>query len=119
MIFFLLVGLIVGALTVLFVLQNVTPITVSFFTWHLSASLATILFLTFAVGIIVALFALLPGFIAAELRLRKLRKNNKQLEGEVAAIKANLGAVRPRIDAGQTVVPDPVPHEVESGNNQN
>lgn len=82
MIIFLILGLIIGAAAVVFVLQNVVPITVTFLSWHLSGSLAVILLLALLCGMLIAVLVLLPSTIRAEWRLRKLMKQNKRLQSE-------------------------------------
>ena len=83
MILFLVLGLIIGGLSVVFVLQNITPITVTFLTWELSGSLAVILLLALLAGALITALVLLPSFIRAELTIRKLKKQNKKLEDDL------------------------------------
>ncbi|MES2007081.1 MAG: LapA family protein [Patescibacteria group bacterium] len=83
MILFLILGLIIGGLSVIFVFQNITPITVSFFTWHIDGSLSVILLLALLSGMLVSVLVLLPSFIKAEWQLRKLKKANQKLEDDL------------------------------------
>ena len=87
MIIFLILGIGLGALSVLFVLQNVTPVTVSFFAWHLDGSLAVILFLAVMSGIVMTLLVLLPGLIRDEFRFSRMKKQARSLEDELAKTK--------------------------------
>ena len=85
MIFFLLLGAVLGAAFIIFVLQNITPVTVTFFTYHLSGSLSVILFLSLIAGMLITILILLPGFIRDEVRLGRLKKQNKDLADELDA----------------------------------
>jgi len=83
MILFLILGLIIGGVSVIFVLQNITPITVTFFTWHIDGSLSVILLLALLSGMLISAFILLPSFIKVEWQVRKLKKANKRLEDDL------------------------------------
>jgi uncharacterized integral membrane protein len=87
MIFFLLLGIALGAISVMFILQNTELVTVTFLAWQLEGSLALILFLAVASGIAITLLILLPSFIIDLFSLRSLRKQNKALQDEVAYLK--------------------------------
>lgn len=80
MIILFILGLLLGAVAVVFSLQNVTIVTVSFFNWQLEGSLAVILLSAIASGIVVCLLILLPGTIQTTLRFRALRKEKEKLE---------------------------------------
>jgi uncharacterized integral membrane protein len=82
MLIFLFLGLIIGAAAVVFVLQNVVPITVTFLSWHLSGSLAVILLLALLCGMLICALILLPGIVGTQLRLRKMVKLNQKLQSE-------------------------------------
>lgn len=96
MIIFLILGVGLGILSVLFVLQNVTPVTVSFFTWQIDGSLAVMLFLAMLSGIFITLLLLFPSFIRDAYRLSRLNKKARVLEDEVAQHKAALQSVPPQ-----------------------
>ena len=66
-----------------FVLQNIDIITVTFFSWHITGSLALILFLTLVVGILVAILLILPESVNNYFRYKKLKKENIKLEEEL------------------------------------
>ncbi len=89
MIFFLGLGLIIGAVSVVFVLQNVATVTVAFLGWQLTGSLAVILLVTLICGLLISALILLPSFIKAEWQIRVYRKRIKQLE-EDAAFKTEM-----------------------------
>lgn len=76
-------GLLLGGVAVIFSLQNVSVITVTFFSWHLTGSLALILLLAIASGIIITMLLLLPEFISNYFKYKILKRENKKLEEEL------------------------------------
>lgn len=100
---FLILGALLGAVSVIFVLQNITPITVSFFAWQIEGSLAIILFLALLSGMFITLLMFLPGFIRDEFRFSALKKQNKDLENELTATKKELADVSARTPAAPTM----------------
>jgi uncharacterized integral membrane protein len=79
----LLVGVLLGAVSVIFALQNMVVITVSFFTWEIEGSLALILMLCGAMGILIALLIVLPETLKNYFKYRRLKKENERLEEEL------------------------------------
>jgi lipopolysaccharide assembly protein A len=84
MLLFLIVGLVIGAVAVIFILQNITPVSITFFTWHIDGSLSVILLLTLLVGMLVSAMILLPSIMKSDWELKRLRKRNKKLEDDLA-----------------------------------
>lgn len=89
MIFLLILGGLLGALSVIFVLENTAIVTVTFLSFQITGSLALILFATLMSGIIVAVLILLPALISDEIKFGRLKKQNKALEDELASLKAS------------------------------
>lgn len=83
MIFPLILGIILGAVSVIFALQNIMVITVTFFSWQLEGSLALILMLSMAMGMVVSLLIVLPESIKNYFRYRSLKTENKNLAEEL------------------------------------
>ncbi len=83
MIILFVVGVLLGAVAVMFALQNVAIITVTFFSWELTGSLALILSLAMATGVVVAALILLPESIKNYFRYRSITKENARLEEEL------------------------------------
>src|SRR5688572_30057429 len=83
MIILFIVGLLLGALTVVFALQNIAVITVTFFSWHLTGSLAVILLLAIGSGVLVTILLILPESIKNYFLYKTLEKKNAQLEEEL------------------------------------
>jgi len=83
MIFFLILGAAIGGLSIIFILQNITPVTVMFFTYQLNGSLALVLFLAMLAGVVITILILLPGFVRDEFRVSRLRRQKQELEDEL------------------------------------
>ena len=83
MIILFIVGLLLGVVSVIFALQNIAVVTISFFSWNLTGSLALILLLAITSGILIAILLLLPEFISNHFKYKSLRKDNKRLEEEL------------------------------------
>lgn len=74
----LFVAVILVAALVIFSAQNAAPVAVTFLVWHFTASLAVILFMAVALGIVVAMLVTLT------LRVKKARRR-KQLREATSA----------------------------------
>ncbi len=70
-------------LIVVFTLQNSDQVLVKFFSYEFSSSLSLILFLTFALGFIIAVLVMSPGKINDNKTIKRLNKNIKGLEKEI------------------------------------
>ncbi len=102
MIFFLILGVLLGAVSIIFILQNVEPVTVVFFSMSLSGSMELILFLALFSGIIITILMLLPSFIKDAFLVSRLKKQIKALEDELTAAKESLhGAASRPMPAGE------------------
>jgi len=78
----LIVGIILGAITVVFALQNVVPITVVFLSWQINGSLALILVLAVLLGAVICALFSIPELIDIRMKLIEARELNKKLELE-------------------------------------
>lgn len=76
MILLLIVSLLIAVLAIVFAVQNAAPVTVTFLLWQFKGSLALILLLTFVLGVVVALLAVLPGIVR---RSREIAGYKKKL----------------------------------------
>ena len=103
MIISLILGVILGAVLVIFVLQNVAVVTVSFFTWQLTGSLAVVLLATVVSGVVITLLILLPSLIRDDFRLAALKKQKKEADDELARARQALTDAAARAPGTQTV----------------
>lgn len=83
----LLVGII---LALLFSFQNQSLITVYFLNWSFEEKISTVLFLTFAAGVILAFISVLPTIIKDKRTISKLNKRIKELEKNISLNKETL-----------------------------
>ena len=59
----LIAALAIALLTVIFALQNTIPVLVTFMFWKFEGSLALVLMLTFALGVLVSLMVSIPAML--------------------------------------------------------
>ena len=97
MIFSLILGVLLGAVSVIFALQNISIVTVTFLDWQIVGSLSLILLLAILSGIVITLLMLLPSLIRGEFYLKMIKKQKKELEDQLASTKSAVVAasVRP------------------------
>lgn len=88
MVISLVVGILLGSLSVVFALQNVAMVTVTFLAWQVTAPLALVLLGSMLSGIVITLLVSLPSLIRDALFVKVLVKQKKQLEDELAACRA-------------------------------
>ncbi|MBA7529546.1 Lipopolysaccharide assembly protein A [subsurface metagenome] len=79
----LIVAIIVAILAVVFALQNAVPITVSFLTWRFESSLALVLLITVALGIIISLLVSVPSMIRTRRIISGQKKKIQELESSL------------------------------------
>lgn len=113
--FLLILALLVAIIAVIFAVQNAATITVSFLIWQFDASLALVLLLAVAMGVLLAMLVTAPGNIRNSWNLSRLKKRVSQLETEVqtehtkaATLEASLQEVRSKLEtAGKPASPPP------------
>ena len=76
-------GVVLGGLTVVFSLQNIEIVAVSFFSWRLEGSLSLVLMMATLTGAIIAFLMLLPGSVRGYFRHRALIRENARLQEEL------------------------------------
>ena len=84
MILSLLLGVAIGAVSVIFALQNISVVTVTFMSWQITAPLALVLLGSILSGVVVMLLVLLPSVIRDEMYLSALKRQKKEAEEELA-----------------------------------
>jgi len=70
----------VAILAVVFALQNAVPITVSFLTWRFESSLALVLLITLALGILMSLLVSVPSMIKRRKIISSQKKKIQELK---------------------------------------
>jgi len=84
----LVLALIIAIFAVIFALQNTAMVTVTFLLWTFEQSLALVLLLSLAAGVVVGLFTLLPTTFRQKFSLSGQRKKLDALEKTLAEMKA-------------------------------
>jgi putative membrane protein len=110
----LLLALILSLIVTVFAVQNNTPSKVAFLSWNVTGSLAIVLMITFALGIIIGVMVMLPSSVRARLSAREERKLKEDLAGQLEksqAVQASLEppaveSPSPSSDPSQTPRPD-------------
>lgn len=93
MIISLILGFLLGVAALLFALQNTAVVSLTFLGWQFESSLALLILIAFAVGIIVSLLVSIPSAVKDGFRLMSLKKENKKLMEQLAASKTDKDVV--------------------------
>lgn len=83
MILSLFIGFILGAMALLFALQNTTVVALTFLGWQFESSLALLVLVSLGVGVLISILASIPSALSASFRIMGLKKENKNLIREV------------------------------------
>lgn len=95
---FLIIAILVALSAVVFAFQNAVTINVSLLVWNFEASLAIILILTLAIGIIIGLLVSIPNLIKRNLRIAKYKAKVAELEAESHRHIETINQQRQRIE---------------------
>lgn len=90
---FLILALLIAILAVIFAVQNVAVVSISFFAWHLDLSLAVALLVALAAGALIAILVAVPGRIKNSWNNTSQRKKFSGLEAERDNLKARVDAI--------------------------
>ena len=85
----LVIALLIAFLAVIFALQNAVPVVVNFLPWEFQGSLALVLLLTLALGVIVGLLVSVPSIIRRSRRISHQQKIIENLEANRVAPQAS------------------------------
>ncbi|MBE9049379.1 LapA family protein [Nostocales cyanobacterium LEGE 11386] len=96
---FLILAILVALLSVFFAFQNAVPISVTLLAWNFEASLAIVLILTLAIGIIIGLMVSIPNIIKRNIRISKYKGKITGLEEESHKHLETISQQRQRIDS--------------------
>lgn len=104
MIIFLLLGLVLGAVSVIFALQNITTITVVFLAWQIQGSLALIILLAVLAGLLIGFIVCAPEVMKKSLRVASLRKQNAKLNEALQNKDREVEAEKSKLDANNAYI---------------
>ncbi len=79
---FIIIALLIAILAVIFALQNAVMVSITFLVWNIHGSLALVLLVTLAAGVVISLLASLPSLIRGRLTSRRQKKKLVALEAE-------------------------------------
>lgn len=79
MILSLMIGFVLGAIALLFALQNTAVVTLTFLGWQFESSLALLVLVSLGVGVLISILASIPSALSASFRIMGLKKENKNL----------------------------------------
>jgi putative membrane protein len=91
----LILALILALIVTIFAVQNNRPENITFLAWTIEGSLALILMITFAVGIVIGLLVSTPAWFRRVRQSTKLKKDIRGLEKDLE--EARL-AIKPTLD---------------------
>lgn len=104
MLAFLILGLILGALVIILAAQNLGVVTVTFLAWTFQGSLALILVIAAAVGILICAFLSLPDMWSKRLTIYRLRKENNELREELAHKRTEVDSEKSKLAANNAYI---------------
>ena len=87
----LIVAVVIAVLAVVFALQNAVPITVAFLVWKFEASLALVLLIALASGVLVSLLVSVPTMIK---RMRTISKQKKKIQELESSLQEKIEALK-------------------------
>jgi uncharacterized integral membrane protein len=99
MLFSLLLALLMTVAALIFAFQNAEPARVSFLVWQFESSLALILVVSFAAGLVAGLLLLLPGRIRAGLAVSSQKREAAALTRRLTECQEKLGAAEARLSS--------------------
>ena len=79
----LILALLLALVVTIFAVQNNEPTNITFIAWKTEGSLALVLMITFAMGILIGLLVSTPGSIKRRLQFADLKKHLQSLEKEL------------------------------------
>ena len=80
---YLIFGLVIAVLAVIFALQNSMTVTISFLAWEVTASFSLVILITLAIGALIGYLVLIPSVIKRSIAASTHRKRIGALEKEL------------------------------------
>jgi diguanylate cyclase (GGDEF)-like protein len=82
MLLFIVAAIVIALAAIVFALQNPSPVTINFLTWQFQDSLALVLLITLAIGVLIGLLVCIPSLIRRNLKISKQQRRYEQLQEE-------------------------------------
>lgn len=99
MLFALILALIIAILAVFFALENTMVVTVSFFGYAVSGSLALFILIALGIGALIGVLVMIPGRIKSGLSNARSRKKIGSLEASLEEHKTKLAALEKLVES--------------------
>ncbi len=96
----LIIGFILGAAALIFIVQNIIPVTVTFLSWNFDGSLAVVILLSLLGGMLISWLLSIPQM----LRLSDLRRSNKLLRKDLDIHKEKLAQTEGKLSQAEAPV---------------
>jgi lipopolysaccharide assembly protein A len=96
---FIIIALLIAIVAVVFALQNLVTVSVSFLFWSLHGSLALVLLVTLLVGVLISLLASLPGLVRGRMAASSQKKKLAALESERSLYQQKAEAAEKEVKA--------------------
>ncbi len=81
----MLVGFVLGAAAIVFALQNTEIVALTFLGWQFQSSLALLVLVALATGVLISLLVSIPAYVGSSFRIMGLKKDNRRLYEELEA----------------------------------
>jgi len=108
---FLILALLIAILAVIFAVQNVTLVTISFFAWNIHTSLAVALLIALGAGVLITLLVSVPGRIkggwnsvSQKKKFSTLEADRDMFKGKVAEAVAERDRYLKKLEASENEV---------------
>lgn len=88
MILSLILGFILGVAALLFALQNTAIVALSFLGYQFESSLALLVLIALAIGVVLSLLVSIPSAVRDGLKIMSLKRENQKLRDEIATLSA-------------------------------
>ncbi len=96
----LIIGFILGAVALVFIVQNIIPVTVTFLAWNFEGSLAIIILFALLGGMLISWLLSIPQM----LRLSDLRRSNRKLLKDLDIHKEKLAETEGKLEQAKAPV---------------
>ena len=106
MFIFLIIGLLAGALVIVFAAQNTATVSVVFLTWHFEGSLAFIIVLAIVIGVVIGWLLSLQNAIRKRSLVNKLKDTNQKLAQELDVKKVEVEEEKSKVAATNAYLDD-------------
>lgn len=104
---YLILALLLAIIVTIFAVQNNEPVDVSFLTFELTGSLALVLMITLAFGIIIGILVSAPSSLRRRMEIGGLKKSARRMEKDLASAReATIVSTAPR---GESNIPVDAP----------